>query len=218
MLSVYQDMGRPKASAKTYSIAALGQMVRLGYNNRARDLYYQNLKLGKGPEYYFYSGLLSFQVFDLSDPNSRGVRSVDLSKVDIFRLPKNDNFTNFYPVGECGTGLDNFEITQVSPGEENFYTGPDFSNFRFCVLKAMRMDFFNVPGCVNKIEIESTFDNKKDEEIDIPMDIAFDICFQILGWEIKFKQISHVKSNDNNYQPEALELRRRLEEQANKTV
>lgn len=218
VIFTYQDMGRPKATAKTYDVQAIGQMVRLGYNTRARDIYFQSLRLKKTPEYYFISGLLSIMTFDLQDTDY-GYKSAIIT-VDVFRFPENTNFTNFYPFGDCTSSvIEGMQITQVAPGEEAFYRNdPEMPDFRFCVLKASRMDFYNLPTCITKMGIESTFANKDDKEIDIPMDIAYDVAFQILGWELKIKQFSHVKDTDNPYSIEATELRRRLTQAAEKEI
>lgn len=215
ILLEYEKQGRNRSTDKTYSRADMAQMVRLGYNNLAVQRYWQSKKMGAGNDYYFYSGLLSIQRFTLSDPDMRNMRKLDMSGVDIFRLPKNDNFTNIYPVGDCGTGdSTTWQITQVEPGEERFYLSPDFEDFKFYSVKATSLHTYNIPNCVKALDVETTFDNK-DDSVDIPMDIAFEVAFQILGWELKIKQFRVASPSDNPYQlASGADLRRRLEGEA----
>lgn len=211
ILLQYEKQGRNRETDKTYSRADLAQMVRLGYNNAAVSRYWQAKKNGIN-DYYFYSGLLSIQSFPLGDPDMINRRVLDMTGVEIFRMPKNDNFTNIYPVGDCGTGdSTTWEITQVEPGEEKFYSSPDYEDFKFYSVKANGLDTFNIPSCVKELAVETTFDNR-DDTVDIPMDIAFEVAFQILGWELKIKQFRTAPPSDNPYStPSGADLRRRLE-------
>jgi hypothetical protein len=214
ILSV-EKQGRNRATDKTYSVADISQLIRLGYTSRARDLYYQNKKMGLGNEYYFYSGLLSIQRFKLGKSDLRGKRFLDMTGIDIFRMPKNENFTSLWPVGSCcGPDDPNWEIVQVEPGESKFYLGPDFQFFKFYEVKANGLDTYHIPECVEELDVETTFD-RKDDMIDIPMDIAFEVAWNILGWELKIKQFRTASPSDNPYQTTSgADLRRRMAEES----
>lgn len=207
----FEKMGRNRETDRTYSRADISQMVRMGYNASAVQRYWQAKKNGI-TDYYFYSGLLSIQEFKLGDADMKNRRILDMTGVEIFRMPKNDNFTNIYPLGDCGTGdSTTWEITQVEPGEEKFYLSPDFEDFKFYSVKSNGLDTFNIPLCVKGLAVETTFDNK-DDTVDIPMDIAFEVAFQILGWELKVKQFRTAPPSDNPYStPSGADLRRKLE-------
>jgi hypothetical protein len=210
----FEKQGRNRTTDKTYSRADIAQMVRMGYNNSAVQRYWQAKKMGAGDDYYFYSGLLSIQRFPLGDPDLRNMRILDMAGIEIFRLPKNDNFTNVYPIGDCQGDSTTWNITQVSPGEEKFYLSPDFEDYKFYSVKASSLHMYNIPTCVKEIDVETTFDNH-DDEVDIPMDIAFEVAFQILGWELKIKQFRTAGATDSPYNtPSGADLRRRLEGEA----
>lgn len=213
----FEKMGRARETDKTYSRADISQLVRMGYTARARDIYYQNMQRGI-KDYYFYSGLLSIQRFTLGDPDLRGKRFLDMTGVEIFRLPKNDNFTEILPVnsGDCTSDSTTFDVVQVEPNEAHFYLGPDFQFFKFFCVKANGLDTYNIPCCIKQLDVETTFD-KKDDTVDIPMDIAFEIAFQILGWELRVKQFRTASPHDNPYATESgADLRRRMAEEAGK--
>jgi len=208
----YYQEGRAKATSQELREKDIAQMVRMALSNQMRALYYENNKLNDGNEYYFTSPLLSTQIFTLGDADIKGMRRADMSKFDLYRLPKNSHITNAVPMGTGCKGNDgSMEMTQVQPGEENFYLSPEFKFFKFFVVKGRGINTYNLPPCIKEVAIESTFDS---DLIDISLDIAFDISNQILGVSLKLKQFP-VKILDNSYNPNASELRKRLEETQN---
>ena len=208
----YYQEGRAKATSQELKLADIGQMVRMGLSNQMRSLYYENLKLNDGNEYFFKSPLLSTIVFPLSDADITGMRRADMSSFDVYRLPKNSHITNAVPLGTGCNGNDgSMQMTQVQPGEENFYLSPEFKFFKFYVVKGRGINTYNLPPCITNVGVESTFDS---DLLDISLDIAFDIANQVLGVSLKLKQFP-VKILDNSYNPNASELRRRLEETQN---
>lgn len=204
----FYDEGRQKTSAQTFSKKDILQYTILGVGSKFYSRYYQAKKLDGENDYYFYAADLSLKEFPLGEANRRGVRRVDFSKVDFVTLPHNTDITNVYPIGsKCGSSVS--EITQVSPGEENFYTGPDFVSFWFFVEKGQGFDLYNVPACVDKVEIERVWIT---DTMDVSLDMGYDIANEVLGIVLKEKQFA-LKTIDNPYNPKPIELRRKLEEQ-----
>lgn len=200
--STYYD-GRVKATNQSVDKATVMQHLKMAFSNDMRQLYYANKKLNEGDEFYFTSPVLSVKRFVLSDLVNEQYRRADMSNVDLFRMPKNSHFTNFYPVG-CGTN--NLDITQVQPSEENFYMSPDFKNYIFCVAKGRGLNFYHLPACVKSIDIEATYD--AEESTDISLDVAFDISNQVLGLILKVPGFGN-KVIDNNYTAPQLEYRQK---------
>ncbi len=187
----YQN-GKPKANQERYSKKDILQMVRTAAAANFRQQYLSSTKVTQGrrvvssgeePDYYFLSPLLSIKRFPLPETDERGKRRIDMTGYDLFRLPKNAHFTNVHFVGEGCVNEDAGEITQVSPGEENFYiNNPDLSFFKFYVVKGRGIDTYNVPPCIKELDIETTYDV---EGVDISSDIAFDIANQLLSTVLK---------------------------------
>lgn len=200
--------GRPKASSQTLSKPDFAQMVKMNAGSIMRQLYYTNRAMKTGNEYYFYCGMLDVKRFPLSEADQRGKRRIDMSAFDIYRLPKNNHITNIFPIGSCsGEGDGTMEITLVANGEENFYAGnSDFAFFKFGVLRGKGMDTYNIPGCIGFLDVETTYDS---DDVDIPLDVCFDIANQTLGLSLKLKGFP-IKVLDNPYDPNAVELRKRL--------
>lgn len=205
----YND-GRVSSTGITFTEADILQMAKMAYANMQRLLYYESKKDGGGDEYYFYSGILSVKRFPLSDANSKGMRRLDMTGIETYRLPKNSHLTNVYPIGCTGEEGD-FVSTQVAPGEENFYAGdPELSFFKFHVVKGQGINTYNWPGCVRSADVESTFD---DPAMDVPLDICFNVASQILDRTLRIPGFTG-KSTDNSFEtPTMIQLRSRLQQQ-----
>jgi hypothetical protein len=200
--------GRQKTSSQTFSKKDIQQYVTLGVGSKFYMRHYQAKKMDGEEDYYFYSSDLSLKKFKLEDANNREVRRVCVSKYDFIKLPHNKDITNVYPIGSKCKGK-TFEITQVSPGEENFYLGPEFSSYWFFVEKGDGLDVYHVPSCVEELEIERVWVT---DNMDISLDLAYDVCNEISGFILKDRQFA-LKTIDNPYNPKPIELRRKLEEQ-----
>lgn len=208
VIKQFYDEGRTKTSAQTFQIRDIQQYVTMGVGSKFYMRYYQAKKMDNGQkDYFFYSADLTTKKVSLGEANARGVRRAQYPKNDFIKLPHNEDITNVYPVsGDCD-GQAN-EITQVSPGEENFYLGPDFISFWFFVEKGNGLDFHNIPACVEDVEIERVWIT---ENMDISLDMAYDIANEILGFILHEKPFA-IKTIDNPYNPKPIELRRKLEE------
>jgi hypothetical protein len=203
--------GRAKATGQTLRQPDIAQMIKLNFGNLMRQRYIQSQKLSQFGEadYSFLSPVLAVKRFPLSDPDSRGMRRADMGDVDLYRLPNNAHFTNMYPVGESCLGSVG-EVTQVKPGEESFYQSPDFSDFKFFVVKGRGIDTYNLPHCVKHLDIETTYDLP---DFEITDDIGFEIASNILGLSQKII-INQGKSIDNSFTPNTMDVKQRLEEAA----
>jgi len=114
-------------------------------------------------------------------------RRCDMSDISMYRMPGNSHITNVYPVGACSND-ELGEITQVNPGEENFYANdPDFSDIMFFCIKGKGVDVYNVPPCVKSLDIEATYDGPADE-LEIDSAIASVIVDQILNVSLGIKK------------------------------
>lgn len=208
----FYSKGRAKATAQTLRRQDIGQMVKLNFGNLMRSRYIQSQKLStfNEPDYSFLSPVLSIKRFTLSEANMSGMRRADMGDIDLYRLPENSHFTNIYPVGEgCFSPVG--EVTQVSPGEENFYLSPDFSDFKFYVVKGRGINIYHLPTCIKALDIETTYDGN---DIEITDDIGFEIASNILGLSQKVI-INPVKVTDNSFNPNPTDLKHRLEETQN---
>lgn len=184
----YQN-GKPQANNQQLLKADMGQKIKLLFADAMRQRYYESMKMDKfnEPDYSFHSPIISVQRFPLSEPDFNGKRRVDMSKFDLYRLPKNSHFTNVYPIAKGCGNQEVGEITQVSPGEENFYIGnPDLSDFCFYVVKGRGLDTFNIPACIESLDVEATYDVGDDTDID--MSIASQIVDQILNVSLGIKK------------------------------
>ena len=205
----YQE-GRAKATAQTLREADMMQYAKSALSNMMRQQYLVSRKMNDGEEYYFYSQILSIKNFPLSDTDARGMRRADMGDIDLYRLPKNMHFTNAYPIGTGCIGNDStLELTQVQPGEENFYLGGDYDFFKFFVVKGKGINTYHLPPCIESLDIETTYDSP---DIDVSLDQAMDVANIVLGVSLKIKPFP-LKVVDNSFDPQALELKRRLQEQ-----
>lgn len=210
----FYSEGRISSTGLSFKKADILQMSKMAYSNITRLLAYEARKMNDGREYYFYSSELSIKKFTLSPADSRGMRRADLTGEDLYMLPKNEHFTNVYPVG-CHESIGD-TLTQVEPGEENFYIGNSkFSDFEFFVVKGMGVNTYHLPPCVTGLEIESTFDRPG---INIPLDIGFNISQQVLGMTLRIPGFIG-KETDNSFQtPQAIQLKNRLTQQEQQLV
>jgi hypothetical protein len=185
---LYQN-GKAQANNQNLIKADIEQKVKLLFADAMRQRYYESKKLDEfgRPDYSFSSPILQIKRFTLSDAKEQGgFRRCDMGDFDLYRLPSNSHFTNIYPVGNCGTD-EVGEITQVSPGEENFYVNdPDMKDFIFFVIKGRGVNFYNVPLCIKEMDIETTYDIT--EDVDIDMSIASAIVDQILNVALAIKK------------------------------
>lgn len=198
---VYQN-GVPEADKQKLRQQDILQQVKMAYGAMMRQAYYTSKAANDGqPDYYFYSPILSVQTFKLTDANSQGMRRAEMGNFDLYRLPKNSHFTNVYSnSSDCSKGQSG-EITQVQPGEENFYAGnPDMIFFQFFVVKGRGINTYNLPTCVKEIDVEATYDG---EDIDISNDIAFDIANQVLATDLKIKELFSPMELQKEIQKEA---------------
>lgn len=202
---VFYQSGIVSATAQKLKEADIDQMVKMSYGIILRSRYYE-----APPEERMdlIGGSLDIKKYDLSEPNIQGMRRAIIED-EVIRMPKSADVVNVYPVaeGQCGDSL-NREVTQVSPGEENFYLTPDFNNFFFFVQKGKGINVYHLPPCIKAIEVERIYANK---EVDIPLDMAFDIALSVLGVSLKIKEF--VVTIDNSYDRNKNELRYQLEKQ-----
>lgn len=204
---VYQE-GRAKSSTRSFSQKDVEQYVKLAVAEVFRILYYNSKRNKDGNAFYFISPLLSIQPFALSDPNLIGMRRADMTGFDLFRMPHDAHIPNAYPVG-CNEAGDFKSISLVEAGEEYFYAGnPKFKSYKFGVVKGRGIDTYNLPPCVKKLDVESTFDAPEIDP-DISMDVAFDASSLVLGKMIGMPEFTN-KGTDNSYSLPQRNLKQRL--------
>lgn len=180
--------GKTQANNQNLTKADIEQKVKLLFADAIRQRYYESKKLDEfgRPDYAFTSPILQIKRFSVSDESQQKFRRCDMGDFDLYRMPSNSHFTNIYPVGNCGTD-EVGEITQVSPGEENFYINdPDLKEFKFFVVKGRGINVYNLPLCVKSLDIETTYDVTDD--VDIDMSIASAIVDQILNVALAIKK------------------------------
>lgn len=178
----YQN-GRPDTTKETFVNDDIKEMVMLAAGLAFREQFYQSKRLNEfnQPDYSFVNPLLSVKRFELPESDIKGLRRADMGDFDLFRLPKNAHFTNVYAItGDEGCGNEEVgELTQVNPGEENFYIGnPDFSTFKFYVPKGRGLNTYNIPLCIKFLDVETTYDM---DDADISLDIGFQVASQVLA-------------------------------------
>lgn len=197
--------GRVKITNRELSRRDFLQFVKISWGFLMRQMYYDSKKMNDGDEYYFFSGDLLKLTFKLGEPDCRGMRRVDMSDFDLFRLPKNSHIQNVYPVNKKGCDL--YEITQVQPSEENFYIGdPQMKFFKFYSVRGKGLNTYNLPPCTDDVEVESIFDS---DELDVSMDMAFDIFNHVFGTALKIKGFP-INPQDDSYDPQARTIKQAL--------
>lgn len=207
----FSQDGRVKATAQKIREEDILQEVKMALGKLLVAQYYDSRKQDEYLEadYSYYASLLTQEIFDLSDPDSLGKRSANMSSFQLYTLPKNKHITTAIPLGEGCNGDGGGNITMVAPGEENFYIhDPEMSFFKFFVVRGKGIDTYHISPCVKKIIIESTFDS---DEMDISFNIAFDIANQILGVVLGIPDYTG-KSEDNSYTEPQKILRRNMQQ------
>lgn len=207
------DGGRPTATNQTLEQDDMQQLVFMNVADQMKMRLYESRKSNDGEKTDFLGGLLSSKQYDISDTNYQGRRSA-VYKEEVIRLPKNSDVTNVYLVADNCDGTVNGQLTQVQPGEENFYINdPNLKNYLFFVQKGDRIDTYNVPPCVKKIEVERAF---MQDDLDIPLDVAYNISVQILGVTLKMR--GFIPTEDNPADGNRSQLRYQLEQQEKKSL
>lgn len=204
--------GRARATSRTYSQQDVNQFLKIAIAEVMRILYFASKRNKDGNAFYFVSPLLSIVPFELGPTNLIGMRRADMAGFDMFRMPHDAHITNAYPVG-CNNNGDYKSIDILeNPGEEYFYAGnPKFSSFKFGVVKGAGINTYNLPTCVEKLDVEATFDAPTLDP-DISRDVAFDASNLVLGKLIGMPEFTG-KGTDNSYTPQQKNLRQRLSTQ-----
>ena len=204
----YYDGGRPTANNQTLEQDDIAQMVFMALAQQSNLRLFQSRKEGDGEKTDFLGGMLSSIQYDLTEANYQGRRSATYNE-EVIRLPKNSDVANVYMVGEDCEGTINGSITQVQPAEENFYINdPNLKVYQFFVQKKNRIDTYNVPPCVKKIEVERIF---MVDDLDVPLDVAFGVATYVLGTSLKVR--GFIPTEDDTYDGNRNELRYRMEQQ-----
>lgn len=183
---LYQN-GKAYATSQFILEQDIEQKCKLLFADAMRQRVYESMKSDEfgRPDYSFVSPILEIKKFLLGETGDLKFRRCDMGDLDLYRLPKNAHFSNVYPVGSCTNDVGT--LTQVSPGEENFYVqDPDLSSFMFYVVKGRGINAYNVPPCVKELAIETTYDIGDD--IDIEKSIASAIVDQILNVVLGIKK------------------------------
>jgi len=207
------DGGRPSATNQTLEQDDMQQIVYMQVADQMKMRLYESRKANDGEKTDFLAPLLTSKQYQISETNYQGRRSA-IYKEEVIRLPKNSDVTNVYLVAGNCDGTVNGELTQVQPGEENFYINdPNMKTYLFFVQKGDRIDTYNVPACIEKIEVERAF---MQDELDIPLDVAYNISVQILGVTLKMR--GFIPTEDNPTDGNRNQLRYQLEQQDKKGV
>jgi hypothetical protein len=208
----YQD-GRASATNQNLRKGDIFQMclMEVGYQMKMR--FYESRKAGEGEKTDFEAGMLGVREYQLGEKSYQGKRSA-IYKEQVLRLPKNADVTNVYMVASNCTGDVNGLLTQLQPGEENFHINDPDSSFPFFVQKGNAIDTYNIPPCVDKIEVERIY---TDENLDIPDDIAYQVANTILQISLKVKGVI-TPTTDNTQDGNDNQLRYQLEKQEQSKV
>jgi len=176
----YFSDGRPKATAQTLSQGDITQACILSFADLSRQQYYKSKAQDENnqPDYSFISPILDIKRFELSDANYVGMRRADMGEFDLLRLPHGAHITNVYPVGSDCDGDVVGNITQVEPGEENFYLSSDFTSYQFFVVKGRALNTYHVPPCIKYIDVETTYIT---DDIDISLDMAAQVVMAVIN-------------------------------------
>lgn len=202
--------GRNKATAQTLSKSDIQQACILSFADLSRQQYIKSKSQDENnqPDYSFISPLLEIKRFELTDANYIGMRRADMGEFDLLRLPHGAHITNVYPVGSNCDGDIVGDVTQVEPGEENFYLSSDFSSYQFFVVKGRGLNTYHVPPCIKEVDVETTFIT---DDFDISLDMAANVVMAVLMMSIKVNGVP-IKVLDNPYSPQPHEVKKRLAE------
>ena len=203
----YYDGGRPTATNQTLEQDDIRAMVTMQLAEQLKMRFYESRKDVDGDKTVFIAGLLSTKRYDLGDSDAKGKR-VAICKDEVIRLPKGYDKTSVYMVSDGCTGLTDGMLPPVQPGEENFYINDqNMKSFKFHVEKKEKIETFNVPPCVKKIEVERIFAT---DDLDVPADVAYDVATQVLGISLKVR--GFIPTEDNSMDGNRDQLRRQLEQ------
>lgn len=205
------DGGRPSATNQTLEREDMEQLVYLKSAEALKMRFYESRKLDEGEKTDFLGGMLGVRTYPLSEATAQGKR-VATYKEEVMRLPRNSDVTNVYPVNSnCNQTIGN-TITQVQPGEENFYINDtDLKFFMFFVQKGKEIVTYNIPSCIEKIEVERIYTTT---DLDVPLDVAYDVATNILGVTLKVR--GFIPTEDNSSDGNRNQLRYQLEQQDKK--
>jgi len=205
------DGGRPSATNQTLEQDDMEQLVFLQTASALKMRFYESRKLDEGEKTDFMGGMLGVRQYPLGEANIKGKRSAFYND-EVMRLPRNSDVTNVYPVASnCASDIGN-TITQVQPAEENFYINDsNLKFFMFFVQKGNSIDTYNIPSCIESIEVERIYTTN---DLDVPLDMAYDIAMTILGVTLKVR--GFVPTEDNPADGNRNQLRYQLEQQDKK--
>lgn len=203
--------GRQRATSRSFSQEDVKQFIRMAVAEVFRLLYFASKRNKDGNAFYFISPILSIQPFKLTDANLIGMRRADMTGVDMFRMPHDSHIVSMYPIG-CGDGGDYKSISLVDAGEEYFYAGnPKFKSFKFAVVKGVGLNTYNLPPCVDKLDVEASFYSLKIDP-DISMDVAYESANLTLGKMIGIPEFMN-SGTDNSITHLQKNLKQRLNTQ-----
>src|SRR6202012_3324004 len=206
---VYNE-GRAKATTRTFDEQDIREFLIMAVNEIWRILYYASKRNKDGEPFYFVSPTLSIQSFALGKANEIGMRRADMGKYDILQLPHDLHIVNIYPVG-CG-GTESKSIYLAEASEERFYIGkPKFKSFKFARVLGRGLNTYNLPACVQSLDVESTFAGA-DVDPDISIDVAYDASNVVLGRFIGLPDFQNM-GTDNSLTPAKRILRQRISNQ-----
>lgn len=203
--------GRARATSRNFSQQDVNQFLKLAVAEVLRLLYYSSKRNKDGNAFYFISPLLAIKNFKLEEADMIGKRRADMSAFDLYRVPHDAHIVSIYPIG-CNDKGDYKSISLVEAGEEYFYAGNSkFKRFRFGVVKGRGIDTYNLPTCVQSVDIEASFDSP-DMDPDISSDVAYEAANLVLGKMLGMPEFSN-KAVDNSLSPLQRNLRQRIPNQ-----
>lgn len=207
----FYDGGRPSATSQTLEKDDIEQMCLMALGDRLKFRIYDVRKLDSNDRTDSYAGMIGRVVYKLGEANYKGRRTAETTQ-EVLRLPRNADLININLVASnCSKDVSGL-LTQVQPAEENFYINDnELKRYMFYVQKGSNIDTYNVPDCVDEIEVERIFTN---ENLDIPLDIAFDVSNAVLGISLKVRGFNPLE--DNAMDGSKNQLRYQLEQQNKK--
>lgn len=201
--------GRPKVDTRL-DRRDFEQLARMAAGSVMRKLYYEERQLGQ--QYWFFSSEVNTKEFKLSDPDSKRRRTVvleDKVSKDLFsgvmRLPGGMGVLSVRPAGEVDGCVADDHIARIESGAAWLYMGRAYEGKMFYEPKSNKLVTYNIPDCINKLEVDGIFNL---DDVEIPDDIAFDICNEVLGLTLKVAGFPIDKTNNNN--PNLLALKSKL--------
>ena len=192
------ENGTPSATNQTLEQDDFQILVYMESAYQLKLKFYQSRKDNDGEKTDFIAGLLSTKQYDLTDANYQGKRSAEY-KEEVMRLPKNMDLANVYLVADDCNGTVNGELTQVQPAEENFYINdPNLKSSMFYVQKGNKINTYNVPPCIKKIEVERIYSGK---DLDIPLDMAYEVAVNLFNVTLKARGFAPTVDNSASRNP-----------------